>query len=140
MINVFLHETDAPSAADCAAALEILREFTRASVPTLDNHDYAVLLKDEAGVPVGGLIGLSRWRGFLIDILALSKPLRGQGWGKVLLDKAETEARRRACHYLRLETYAFQAKNFYEKHGFEVFDQIEGPAPHYPHYFMMKRL
>lgn len=138
--NIALHETDRPSPEDCAGALEILRQFTRANVPTLDNHDYALLLKDEAGVLVGGLIGQSRWGGFLIDILALSPPVRGQGWGAVLLTKAEAEARRRHCNHMRLDTYAFQAKAFYEAHGFAVFGQIGGPAPYYPHYFMMKRL
>ena len=140
MGTISLHETDSPGGEDCAAALEILREFTRARVPELDSHDYALLLKDEHGVLVGALIGLSRWGGFLIDILALSEPLRGQGWGTVLLERAEAEARRRHCHHLRLDTYAFQAKAFYESHGFSVIGQIDGPAPYYPHYFMMKPL
>lgn len=140
MVSVTLHETDAPSSEDSAGALDILRTFTRASVPTLDNHDFALLLKDEAGVLHGGLIALSRWGSFLIDILAVSEELRGQGWGSTLMLKAEAEARRRGCHHMRLDTYAFQARPFYEAHGFAVFGQIDGPEPYYPHYFMMKRL
>jgi GNAT superfamily N-acetyltransferase len=140
MGKIALHETDRPSPEDCAGTLEILRQFTRANVPTLDNQDYALILKDEAGLIVGGLIGQSRWGGFLVDILALSQPVRGQGWGTILLGKAKDEARRRSCDHMRLDTYAFQAKAFYEAHGFMVFGQIEGPAPYYPHYFMMKRL
>lgn len=89
---------------------------------------------------VGGLIAQSRWGGFHIDILALSESLRGQGWGKSLLEKAESEARSRKCHHMRLDTYAFQARAFYEAHGFRVYGQIEGPEPYYPHYFMMKRI
>jgi len=140
MGDIYLHETDKPTPEDCAGALEILRQFTRASVPTLDNHDYALLLKDEAGMLVGGLIGQSRWGGFLVDILALSHSMRGKGWGSILLGKAEAEARRRQCHHMRLDTYAFQAKAFYEAHGFTVLGHIDGPAPYYPQFFMVKRL
>jgi len=41
---------------------------------------------------------------------------------------------------MRLDTYAFQAKAFYDSQGFEVYGQIDGPEPYYPHYFMMKPL
>ena len=30
------------------------------------------------------------------------------------------------------DTYAFQARTFYERLGFEVFGQIDGPAPMFP--------
>ena len=124
MSAVTLHETASPSDEDSAGALAILRTFTRASVPRLQ----------------GGLLAQSRWGSFHVDILALGDTLRGQGWGTRLMQKAEAEARSRHCHHMRLDTYAFQAKAFYERHGFEVYGQIEGPEPYYPHYFMMKRI
>jgi ribosomal protein S18 acetylase RimI-like enzyme len=40
----------------------------------------------------------------------------------------------------RLDTQAFQARAFYEKHGFTIFGQIDGPAPYYPRYFMKRTL
>ncbi|WP_298305410.1 N-acetyltransferase [uncultured Erythrobacter sp.] len=140
MTAITIHKTEKLSDGEYARTLDILRTFTRSSVPILDNHDFALLLKDKANVLVGGLIAQSRWGGFHIDILTLSEHLRGQGWGKTLLKKAETEARARKCHHMRLDTYAFQARAFYEAHGFEVFGQIDGPEPYYPHYFMIKRL
>ena len=60
--------------------------------------------------------------------------------GSKLLDLADQEARSRKCHHMLLDTQAFQAKPFYERHGFEVFGQIEGPAPYYPRFFMQKPL
>lgn len=39
-----------------------------------------------------------------------------------------------------LDTYAFQARAFYERLGFAVFGQIEGPPPMFPRYFMQKVL
>lgn len=37
-----------------------------------------------------------------------------------------------------LDTQAFQAKPFYERHMFAVFGQIDGPVPYYPRFFMQK--
>ena len=38
------------------------------------------------------------------------------------------------------DTYAFQAKSFYEKLGFTIFGQLDGPAPIFPHFFLKKTL
>jgi predicted N-acetyltransferase YhbS len=39
-----------------------------------------------------------------------------------------------------LDTYNFQARPFYERFGFEVFGQFDGPSPIYPRFFMKKAL
>jgi ribosomal protein S18 acetylase RimI-like enzyme len=39
-----------------------------------------------------------------------------------------------------LDTFAFQARAFYERLGFEVFGRLDGLAPYYPRYFMQKTL
>lgn len=115
--------------------------FTREAVPSLDNHDFAALVTGiDDGQVIGGLIGSSRWGGFHIEMIALPEALRGKGIGAKLLDLAEQEARRRNCNHMLLDTYAFQAKPFYERHGFEVFGEIGGPAPYYPRFFMKKML
>lgn len=38
------------------------------------------------------------------------------------------------------ETYAFQARPFYEKSGFTIFGRLDGPAPIFPHFFFRKSL
>lgn len=134
------HRTDEPSESDRSAVLAILRQFTREAVQVLDNQDFAILLKNEKGEVVGGLIASSRWGGFQIDMVALPASLRGRGYGSTLLKMAEEEARARGCHHMLLDTQAFQARPFYERHGFTVFGQIDGPAPYYPRYFMHKTL
>ena len=140
MKNVAIQLTDKPSEDARAAVLDVLRQFTRESVPILDNQDFAALLTDADDRIVGGLVASSRWGGFHIDIMALPAALRGRGIGSKLLVMAEEEACRRACHHMLLDTQAFQARPFYERHGFEIFGQIDGPAPYYPRYFMHKVL
>lgn len=140
MGDVTIRVTDEPLEQERAAVLDVLRRFTRETVVVLDNHDFAALVTDEENQTVGGLVASSRWGGFQIEMIALPKPLRGRGLGSQLVMIAEREARRRGCHHMMLDTQAFQARPFYEQHGFEVFGQIEGPVPYYPRFFMQKPL
>lgn len=140
MDDVTIRVTAEPNEIERSAVLAVLRQFTRNTVPVLDNQDFAALVMNTDGCAVGGLIASSRWGGFHIEMIALPRALRGRGIGSKLLDLAEQEARRRNCHHMLLDTQAFQAKPFYERHGFEVFGQIEGPAPYYPRFFMQKTL
>jgi hypothetical protein len=38
------------------------------------------------------------------------------------------------------ETYAFQARPFYERFGFSIFGRLDGPAPIFPRFFLEKNL
>lgn len=123
MGDVTIRVTAEPSEAERSAVLTDLRQFTRETVPALDNQDFAALVVDPAGDVIGGLIASSRWGGFHVEMVALQPAYRGKGIGSRLLDLAEQEARRRNCHHMLLDTQAFQAKPFYERHGFAVFGQ-----------------
>ena len=81
---------------------------------------------------VGGLWGRSLWGSMYIDIVFVPEDLRGRGIGTSLLRQAEREAIRRGCRQMWTDTYAFQARPFYERMGFIVFARLDGPAPVFP--------
>ena len=75
-----------------------------------------------------------------LSLLWVTEPLRGQGYGKKLLEAAEEEARVQDYRGVFLGTFSFQARPFYEKFGYEV----TGEIPDYPSghalYFLKKTL
>jgi GNAT superfamily N-acetyltransferase len=141
MSDYTIRQTDKPSLDSYQQGLAVLRDFTAKAVGPPDNQDFALLITAPGDATVrGGLWAQSRWGAFYVDMIVVPETLRGAGVGTDLMIRAEAEARRRGCHLMWLDTYAFQARPFYEKLGFEVFGQMDGPAPFYPRWLMRKVL
>jgi len=136
-----LERTDDPPREAYLQLWEILKAFNVKAVGHCESEDFALLLRDpDTGSLVGGLWGRSLWGSFYVDMLVAPDGARGQGLGSDLLTQACEEARRRGCTTIWLDTFAFQARPFYERHGFRVFGQLEGQAPMFPRYFMVRDL
>jgi GNAT superfamily N-acetyltransferase len=118
-----------------------LLAFNRSFADGADGVPFALTLAKEGDAPVqGGLWALALWGSFYIGLVVVPADARGLGLGTVLRRRAVAEARSQGCRQMWLDTYAFQARPFYERLGFEVFGQIDGPPPIYPRYFMQKLL
>lgn len=89
---------------------------------------------------VGGVFGETYWDWFHLDLLWITEELRGRGYGQRLLAIAEDEARRRGVKHVYLDTFSFQAPEFYKHHGYQVFGVLPNfPAGH-QRYFLTKQL
>lgn len=89
---------------------------------------------------VAGVIGATYWNWLHIDLMWVKDELRGRGYGQRLLAMAEEEARRRGAKHVYLDTFSFQAPEFYKKYGYRVFGELaDFPAGH-TRYFMTKEL
>lgn len=118
-----------------------LLAFNQETVGDAQGKPYALTITAPGSDEVlGGLWALSLWGSFYIGLVVTPKGRRGSGLGSELLRRAEAEAIARGCRQMWLDTYAFQARPFYEGLGFELFGQLDGPAPMFPRYFMKKEL
>jgi GNAT superfamily N-acetyltransferase len=89
---------------------------------------------------VGGVIGGIFWDWLCIDLLWVKDELRGRGHGHRLLTRAEDEARQRGAKHAFLDTFSFQAPEFYKKHGYQVFGELRDFPPGHQRYYLTKRL
>lgn len=89
---------------------------------------------------IGGVLGETYWEWFYIDLLWVKDELRGQGYGHRLLTIAEQEARQRGAKNAYLDTFSFQAPDFYKQHGYQVFGELHDFPPGHQRYFLKKRL
>ena len=84
------------------------------------NEGESVILCCSGNRQVGGLLASTYWGWLNIDELWLEEPLRGNGYGTVLMQEAEAEALGRSCTRAHAKTWEFQAREFYERLGYRV--------------------
>lgn len=94
----------------------------------------------DSGSVIGGLWGRTSWSFLFVELLYLPDRLRGQGFGSRLLLAAEEEAIRRGCGGAWLDTFSFQAPDFYRRRGYTVFGTIEDYPPGHSRLFLRKSL
>ncbi|MFA9378773.1 MAG: GNAT family N-acetyltransferase [Lachnotalea sp.] len=113
-----------------------LLEFNLARIENKNPKDLGIYLEDETGIKIAGLIGNTHGNWLKVEYLWVSKVLRGQHIGSKILKKAEEIAKERGCKYVFLDTFSFQAPEFYKKYGYqEVFTLEEYPVSGKRHYF-----
>ena len=70
-----------------------------------------------------------------VSLLWVADKHRGHGYGGALMRTAEDEARSRGVRNVYLDTFSFQAPEFYKKLGYREFARLdEFPAGHRRHW------
>jgi GNAT superfamily N-acetyltransferase len=133
--------TDAPDPGARDPILRALIAYSEEQSRPMDARPVAVLLKDPAvGAVIGGLWGRTAWSWLHMDTLYVPPAMRGAGIGSALVRRAEEEALRRGCRGAWLDTFSFQAREFYERLGYRVFGTIEDQPPGHARHFLQKPL
>ena len=97
-------------------------------------------LKNARDEVLGGLLG-EIWGGWMyVTYLWVAEPARGAGNATRLLQAAERSAIERGCQGAFLGSFSFQARPFYEKHGYAVFATLEDFPPGHRLFLLKKRL
>lgn len=130
---------DAPSEAAFLAVFRALDDATRAVAGPSRLRPLVVLLHDDAGAVCGGLWGRTLYAWLLIDMLVVPMPLRGRGLGTAMVRRAASEARRRDCIGMMVDTLDFQAPGFYRRLGFTLCGVQNDFPPGYRRLFMCQR-
>lgn len=128
--------TDSIQEQDRKAIFEGLLEYNLARLEDPNPKELGIYLEGENGRKTAGLIGETHGNWLTVKYLWVSEELRGQGIGSRLLKKAEETAKERGCKYAFLDTFSFQAPEFYKQKGYqEVFALEEYPVSGKRYYF-----
>lgn len=99
-----------------------------------------VSARDLDGRLHGGLIGATYWGWLFIDLLFVFADFRGQGSGSALLVRAEHFALERHATRVFLDTFSFQAEDFYRRRGYSEFGALDGFPQGHRRVWMTKAL
>ena len=103
------------------------------------NEDVEIVIYDGEKI-IGGIVGRSLWGTLEIKRLAVHPDYRNRGIGSKLISAAETEAKKRKCSYLSLNTFSYQAPEFYEKLGFIKVGTEEDFPRGFSRFFYQKKI
>ena len=128
-----------PAEAVRALVLNGLRAFNRQHAPA-PGFASLVLAAREGSEVIGGLVGETGWEWLHVDLLWVAEPYRRRGVGLELLKAAEREAWQRGARHVFLDTLDFQARAFYEQHGYVIFGVQEDYPPGHTRFYMRRDL
>jgi GNAT superfamily N-acetyltransferase len=117
-----------------------LAAYNREKFGRVDTNSLDILVHDDSGEIVRGLLGRSSLGMFFLDLFYLPETLRRGGLGSRTIALAEEEARKRGCTAAFVYTVTFQAPAFYEKHGYRRFGEIACPPDGATRIFLTKAL
>lgn len=101
-----------------------------------DGQPFNCYLRDGDAHLMAGLDGFT-WGGYArIEYLWVDEQHRGRGLGRRLVEAAVTEARRRGCRTIVLDTHTFQAPGFYSALGFVEVGRTTGTPRGYDQVLM----
>ncbi len=107
--------------------VELLEEHIRAEASTFkglgDELELAIFVRD-AGTIVAGISGWTWGDCCELQSLWVAPPLRGRGLATQLIAAAEAEAAGRGCSQTIHFTYDFQARDLYERLGYELVGRV----------------
>ncbi|MBT6539175.1 MAG: GNAT family N-acetyltransferase [Francisellaceae bacterium] len=98
-----------------------------------------IVVKEDENI-IGGAIIYQHRDALYVDVLWCSENYRKKGIGSKLIAMVDTEAKSKSISKLFVDTYAFQAQEFYKKHGFKVIGTVPEYLLGHDRIFMRKDL
>lgn len=140
-MSVRIELTLNPTEEQRLAILEPLKRYNAQEAGDGKSEKLALMVRDELNDEIiGGLHARVLYRWLFIELLVVPDQTRGQGMGSRLMQMAEDLARERNCVGVWLDTFDFQAPDFYRKHGYSEFGHIDDYPPGHKRFFFQKRL
>ena len=96
---------------------------------------------EEDGKIVAGLDAcITAFKILYVSTVFVDEAYRRKGYGKILIEEMEKRASEMDVNTIRLDTFSWQGKEFYEALNYEVVGSYENSIDGYAEYFFLKRI
>lgn len=96
---------------------------------------------EEDGKLVAGLDAcITAFKILYVSTVFVDEAYRRKGYGKCLIEQMEVRAKEMGVNTIRLDTFSWQGKEFYEALNYEVVGSYENAVDGYAEYFFVKRI
>jgi GNAT superfamily N-acetyltransferase len=96
---------------------------------------------EEDGKIVAGLDAcVTAFKILYVSTVFVEENCRRKGYGKRLMEEMEQRAKAMGVNTVRLDTFSWQGKEFYEALGYKIVGSYENADDGYAEYFFLKRI
>ncbi|MDU7439128.1 MAG: GNAT family N-acetyltransferase [Clostridium sp.] len=117
-------------------------EYNLSKVPIIQESSFIwinrVIVDTYGDIIVGINSKMYCWNCLYIEVLWVKEEYRKEGLGSKILNEIEKVAKDKGCYLIHLDTFDFQAKDFYIKHGYDIFGILDECPQRHKRYFMKK--
>lgn len=117
----------------------------------LEEYDLKhISFKMEGDIQIGARIGdklvggmnacMTAFRILYVSTLYVDEAYRNQGIGRLLVKEMEIRAQQIGANMIRLDTFDWQGKEFYERLGYEQVGHYKNEIDGFSEYFFLKRI
>ena len=136
-MSIFEYVIDnSPSASDDQIIRNGIVNFNSQTINEKATH-FSVFAKDGNQI-IGGALIWEHSDALYIDVLWCNEQYRKQGIGTKIITMIDDAAKNKGLPKIFVDTYEFQARAFYEKHGFYCIGTITKYLKDYDRIFMRK--
>ena len=76
----------------------------------------------------------------IVSTVFVEESCRRKGYGRALIEEMEKRARAMGVNTIRLDTFSWQGKEFYEALGYQIVGSYVNSGDGYAEYFFLKRI
>lgn len=102
--------------------------------------DIHYVIKENDAIIGGICADVYTWKIMYLELLFVDEAHRNKSLASYLLQRVEKEAKAMGVKLVHTDTYEFQAKDFYLKHGYEIFGVLDDCPEGYKRYYLKKVL
>ncbi|MBA3662347.1 MAG: GNAT family N-acetyltransferase [Gammaproteobacteria bacterium] len=132
--------TAEPSAHEVGTIHQGLERHAKQKIGKTSFEPFGFMAHDSSGGLIAGCTGVLMYGYLYIKLLWVDESARGKGLGRKLLQKAESFAKDNNCRYITVDTFNWQAKEFYEKMKYKIEHIYDGYDSDSTFYFFRKKL
>ncbi|MBE5960681.1 MAG: GNAT family N-acetyltransferase [Lachnospiraceae bacterium] len=119
---------------------EMLDTYDKQHITYQLNGQVSIGIKKD-GKLIAGLDGcMTAFKIFYVSTVFVEEAYRGLGYGTALMKEVEKRAVKLGANMIRLDTFDWQGKGFYERVGYEQVGFYENKEDGFSEYFFLKRL
>ncbi len=94
-----------------------------------------------AGTVVAGLDAcMTAFKILYVSTVYVDEKYRRKGYGKALIEEMEKRAKELGANTIRLDTFSWQGREFYQALNYEQVGYYKNDTDNYEEYFFMKRI